>query len=208
MRAAFHLHSALSYDGQGTPQEWARWAKSWGIDVLVFTEHQGAELGGLPEEVDGVRFIWTLELEDQAHHWVEVFGLTILLHPGEPSEPQRDFDLYEAWNLKRDGPFPSKRVLRRFPGPFLAGCDSHAPRGEPVVLEFEGNLAEALREGNFLARRGRVVLRPDGQVEASKALWELWELKGRARRAAVKAARAVGLSNPLRALRKWWARRR
>ena len=208
MRAAFHLHSARSYDGSGTPREWARWARRWGLELLVFTEHQGASLEGLPDELDGVRFVWTLEREDGRHHWAELWGVKILLHPGFPAEPSAEFEFYEAWNLKRDGGFPSKRVLRRFPGPFIAGCDLHKPEGEPVVVEFFGELPEALLEGKFVAKRGGVVLYPQGRVEAPSLAWALNEARRNAYRGAVKAARALGLAEPLRRLRRWLGRRR
>ncbi len=205
MRAAFHLHSAQSYDGEGSPEDWARWAKAWNLDLLVFTEHEGASLEGLPSEVDGVRMLWTIERENERQHWVELGGMRVLLHPGEPGEPEGEFDLWEAWNLKRDGAYPSKRALKRYPWPFLGGSDLHRPEGEPVVIEFVGDFIEALKSRRFVVKRGRVVLYPDGRVEAPRLGWAAHELGKTLYRLAVKVARKTGIA---KVLRKWSARRR
>jgi len=213
IRGAFHLHSSLSSDGHGDFRDWAAWARQRGLSFLIFTEHEPdvnpAELAGMPDEIAGVRLFWFTEKEDEASHWAELPGLSVLLHPGEPKNPEKVFACAEAWNLKRDGPYPARRVLRMLAGRdviFIGGCDLHSPRSAPIVLEVEGGPDEifvSLRQGRFLSRRGRVVLYPDGRVGGAGASWGLWEALMTGYRGLRWAARKLGLAKALR-----WFRRR
>ncbi len=211
IRGAFHLHSSLSSDGHGDFRDWALWARERGLSFLIFTEHEqdvtDAQLAGMPDEIAGVRLFWFTEKEDGFSHWAELPGLSVLLHPGEPRAPGRLFACAEAWNLKRDGPYPSHRVIRMFAGQdviFIGGCDIHSPGYTPVVLEIEGNdIFVSLREGRFVSRRGRVALYPDGRVEGAGVGWGLWEGLMAGYRAARWVARRLGMATLLR-----WLRRR
>ena len=213
IRGAFHLHSSLSSDGRGDFRDWAIWANERGLSFLIFTEHEPdvdpAELAGMPDEIAGVRLFWLTEKEDRFSHWAELPGLSVLLHPGEPERPEKRFACIEAWNLKRDGPYPSRRVLRMFAGQrviFIGGCDIHAPGYTPIVLEVEGepdDLFVSLREGRFVSRRGKVVLYPDGRVEGAGVGWGFWEWLMTGYRALRWIARKLGFARALR-----WFRRR
>ncbi|MGB9589422.1 MAG: hypothetical protein ACP5QG_00435 [candidate division WOR-3 bacterium] len=213
IRGAFHLHSSLSSDGHGDFRDWALWAKGQGLSFLIFTEHEPdvdpAELACMPDEIAGVKLLWFTEKEDKFLHWVELPGLSVLLHPGEPKGPAKLFACAEAWNLKRDGPYPSRRVLRMFAGQdilFIGGCDIHAPGYTPIVLEVEDgpdDILVSLREGRFVSRRGRVALYPDGRVEGAGIGWGLWEGLMAGYRGLRWIARKLGLAKALR-----WLRRR
>ena len=212
IRGAFHLHSSLSSDGHGDFKDWAVWARERGLSFLIFTEHEQdvteAQLTGMPDEIAGVRLFWFTEREDESCHWVELPGLSVLLHPGEPKAPDKRFTCVEAWNLKRDGPYPSRRVLKMFTGQdilFIGGCDIHAPGYTPIVLEVEGepdDLFVSLREGRFVSRRGRVALYPDGRVEGAGVGWGLWEGLMAGYRGLRWVARKLGLAKALRWLRR------
>ena len=212
IRGAFHLHSSLSSDGHGDARDWALWARERGLSFLVFTEHEPdvteAQLAGMPDEIAGVRLFWFTEKEDSFSHWTELPGLSVLLHPGEPERHERRFACAEAWNLKRDGPYPSRRVLKMFTGQdilFIGGCDIHAPGYTPIVLEVEGepdDLFVSLREGRFVSRRGRVALYPDGRVEGAGVGWGLWEGLMAGYRGLRWVARKLGLAKALRWLRR------
>lgn len=68
VRAAFHVHSRLSHDSRGTPEEIVAGAKKAGVRVLFMTEHPTAERRWVTEQVrgehDGVFFIPGAELSD------------------------------------------------------------------------------------------------------------------------------------------------
>lgn len=212
IRGAFHLHSSLSSDGHGDVRDWALWAREHGLSFIVFTEHEpdvsDAQIAGMPDEIAGVRLFWFTEKEDENCHWVELPGLSVILHPGEPKAPDKYFACAEAWNLKRDGPYPSRRVLRIFAGRdilFVAGCDFHSPGYTPVVLEVEGELDDlfvSLRKSRFVSRRGRVVLYPDGRVEGAGVGMGLWEGLMAGYRGLRWVARKLGLAKALRRLRR------
>lgn len=210
IRGAFHLHSSLSSDGQGDFRDWALWARERGLSFLIFTEHEPdvteAQLAGMPDEVAGVRLFWFFEKGNEHCHWVELPGMAVLLHPGEPKSPDKLFACVEAWNLKRDGPYPSRRVLTAFKGQdlmFIGGCDFHSPRYTPIVLELEGNdPLISLREGRFVSRRGRVILHPDGRVEGAGMGWRAWEALMAGYRGLRWIARNLGLAGVLRRIRR------
>jgi hypothetical protein len=82
VRAAFHVHSRLSHDSVGSPDEIAAAAKKVGVRVLFMTEHPTTDRRWVTEQVrgerNGVMFIPGAELSD---------GLLVFRSDSIPWEP-------------------------------------------------------------------------------------------------------------------------
>ena len=140
-RGAYHVHSTLSHDGRGSPEEIAQAAKAAGLHFVIFTEHNPAELFA-PRYDSGVLLIGAQELSTPNGHVValgtsrvlteeerkgDVFGtiaslggVAFLPHPEQQKNPWRDWphadrarglELYSADSMFRDA---QKRPFTRF----------------------------------------------------------------------------------------------
>jgi hypothetical protein len=87
LRGIWHVHTTRS-DGRGSPTDVARAAKSAGVDFVVLTDHNPAELA-TPAREEGVLLVPGEESSTPFGHVVDVGSRRALVDPEKVSAPVR-----------------------------------------------------------------------------------------------------------------------